>query len=180
MLAAGLWIIWPQKLLTVHFLFSFPEEAGSSVLCGQRQEDPADGGGGRPQRSCQVAQKWTGNQTVSQVSKLPLFYPACIVDSTKFTVNLWYLKRKCVSVTSRFPKLHFWCFVMGLTLCCIQQKRIYSHSKETSRSWDVNWDTHQLSQIKQASQLAVLSPQISLKSRELLSWSLGVNGTLTA
>lgn len=60
-----------ERLLLWLSLTSLPEEVGSGVLGGQGQEDPADGGGGRPQRSHQVAQERAGNQTVSQVSTLP-------------------------------------------------------------------------------------------------------------
>lgn len=55
--------------LTRCFPPSLPEEAGPGVLSGQGQEDPAVGGGGRPQRTHQVAQERAGNQTVSQVSR---------------------------------------------------------------------------------------------------------------
>lgn len=70
LLAGSLLVGLGLKLeLTGCFPSSFPEEAGPGVLGGQGQEDPTDGGGGRPQRSHQVAQKRAGNQTVSQVSR---------------------------------------------------------------------------------------------------------------
>lgn len=57
-----------KQALTARSPPSVPEEAGPGVLGGQGQEDPAVGGGGRPQRPHQVAEKRAGNQTVSQVS----------------------------------------------------------------------------------------------------------------